>query len=267
MKTIFSLLVTTSLFFFSSCISMKPVEGDGNLVAEKINISDYDEIEISNGPLKVNYTQSVEAPFLEVTTDQNIYDMFEFIVKDGNKLSIRPKKEHRRGHNFRPTQFTVTTNSSKLKKADLAGYADFNVNGPLLSDKLELQLAGSGTIHLNDSTTVGEVDVDLAGSGTLIASALFCATFDADIAGSGTLKLAGTAKQASLDIAGSGKMKAYDFVVTDLKCNIAGSGDVEITANGTIDSKVAGSGTVRYKGNPSNIIKKNFGSGSVEKVD
>lgn len=267
MKTIFSLLITVNLILFNGCISMKTENGNGNLVTEKINISDYDEIEISSGPIDINYRQSADAPALEVTTDQNIYSMFEFVVEDGNKLSIRPKKEYRRGYNFRPTQFMVTTNSKILKKADMAGHANFNINSPLVSDKLDVNLAGSGTINLNDSTTISEMNVDLAGSGTLNASALACMTFDADIAGSGTLRLAGSANQVSLDIAGSGEMKAFDFVVTDLNCNIAGSGDVEITANGTIDSKVAGSGSIRYKGNPTNIIKKNFGSGSVKKVD
>lgn len=267
MKTKLSFLgLALLLLFLNGCIPSRIINGNGELVTEIISITDYDKIQTA-GSVKVNYTQSEEAPFFEVTTDSNIFEKFEFIVSDDGILRIRPKQEFRRGYNFRPTQFTVTTNSTQLHKAELAGSSQFHANSTLTTDDLKINIAGSGTIHLHESVTAKEIYTDIAGSGTFIGEALYINRLKGEVAGSGTIILAGNAEKATFNIAGSGEVRGYDFTVDEMKCEIAGSGDIEMTVNQKIDASIAGSGRIKYKGDATDINRSVAGSGSIKKVD
>jgi len=240
------------------------VRGDGNLITQEIPISDYDKIEASNS-MKINYVQSTDAPGLTITTDQNIFEKYYFIVKD-NTLEIKPKREFRHAR-FLPTEFTVTTNSSTLKKAELAGSIDLNTNSPIHTDKLTVKLAGSGNINLNEQVKTDKLNVEIAGSTTVNAFSLEGKEFDGEIAGSGKINLGGIMQKASFEIAGSGTVRAFDLQVEDLTCDIAGSGDIEVSVSNRIKAGIAGSGTIKYKGNPATIDKDVAGSGTIKKVD
>lgn len=271
-KTMLACLASL-LFILSGCMPGKVIRGDGDLVTHAIDISDYTHIQTGGASMKINYIQSDEAPYFEITTDKNIYEMFEFITEDEKTLKVRPKKEYRSGknifrqYNFRPTEFTVNTNSSKLKDVDVAGHIEFNVNSPLIAEDLDFSLAGSGYIKLNERTTANKVEIEIAGSATMEAVDLHCNSVDSNIAGSGTIKLSGSAEKASFEIAGSGDVRSFDFVVDNLHCSIAGSGDIEAFANNKINFDVAGSGKLKYKGNATDINRSIAGSGSVTKVD
>lgn len=258
-------LFACSLLLMNSCFPFQRIKGDGDIITEVININDYDELQAGNTSMKIEYIQSDEAPALTIITDRNIFDMYD-IRTDGNKLKIIPKPEYKQAH-FSPTEFTVITNSSGLKKVDAAGSIDFFLNSPLITENLDIDLAGSGTINLNDSVSFNTLDIDLAGSATINAFALFGQKIDGDIAGSGKLNLGGAMQKVSFEIAGSGTVRAFDLQVEDMSCSIAGSGDIEISVSNSIHADIAGSGRIKYKGNPQDIKKSVAGSGSIKQVD
>lgn len=266
MKTkLASCLFLSMVLLLTSCFPFNRVKGDGNLVTEEISIGDYDEIDISGTSAVVNYQQSDAAPALKVTTDKNIYDMYEFKT-DGNKLLIRPKHDFRKSM-ISPTEFTVTTQSTKLTDADLAGAVEFNLNSPLKSEKLNLDAAGNGTMNLNDSVCVEKMKVSIAGKGLLNAPSIFVNEFKGETAGSGKLNLGGKAEEVKFETAGSGHINAFDLVATNLSCEIAGSGDADVNVSNNLSVSIAGRGSVRYKGNPANISKSIGGVGSVKQAD
>lgn len=90
---------------------------------------------------------------------------------------------------------------------------------------------------------------------------------DCEIAGSGTVSLSGKTEKMNIKSAGSSKIKAFGLETEELTCKAAGSTHIEITANKAISTKIAGSGTIRYKGNPNIKEKSIIGSGSITKVD
>ncbi|MFQ9020782.1 MAG: GIN domain-containing protein [Parabacteroides merdae] len=63
------------------------------------------------------------------------------------------------------------------------------------------------------------------------------------------------------------RSKRSGLETEELTCKAAGSTHIEITANKAISTKIAGSGTIRYKGNPNIKEKSIIGSGSITKVD
>ena len=85
--------------------------------------------------------------------------------------------------------------------------------------------------------------------------------------GSNTIVLGGTVGTAEFSIAGSGTVRAFDCTMDELECKIAGSGDIEAFVVNKIKAEIAGSGSVKYKGDPQDIQKKVMGSGKIEKVE
>jgi hypothetical protein len=264
-KVVLGFLCCLGLLGLSCCFPFQVIKGDGDLVTQEISISDYNTIKVSNGSINLTYSQSEETPGLTVTVDRNIFDKYVFEVKD-SELHIVPKEEYKRT-GFNPTVFTVTTNSTGLNKLDAAGDIDFKVNNPLLTDELELRLAGSTKVNFNDSLILNKFNVSIAGSGNLNVPAVTGNSFNGRVAGSGKLILGGEITKASFEIAGSGTVRAFDLWVDDIKCKIAGSGDIDISVNNSITAEVAGSGRIKYHGDPQSITKNVAGSGSIKKVD
>ena len=260
-----TIALCTALLLLNSCFPFQKVKGDGDVTTEVLTIGDYNVLQAGNSSMKIEYRQSDGAPALSVTTDKNIFDMYDIRVED-NKLKILPKKEFDKA-TFFPTEFTVVTNSKSLRKVEAAGSITFDINSPFAADKLEIDLAGSGTVNLNDSVSLDKLRIEMAGSATLNAFALCGREFNGDIAGSGKLNLGGVMQKASFKIAGSGTIRAFDLQVESMSCDIAGSGDIEISVSNSIQANVAGSGRIKYKGDPQDIKKSIAGAGSVKKVD
>lgn len=260
------LLLSCSLLAFSGCIPTKTIQGDGNVTTQSVSITDYDHLSIEGGTITVDYTQADAPSALQIKTDQNIFEKYEFKTEE-NELIIRPKKEFRRHTNFKPTEFVVTTNSRSLKQYEGAGSVTFNANSPMQGEKFEADIAGSGAILLNDSAIFTKLKVEIAGSGEFKGMKINAGEMEGDIAGSNTFNLGGNIGKADFSIAGSGRVYAFDCTIDHLGCEIAGSGDITATVTTSIKAEIAGSGSVRYKGNPQNIEKSVMGSGNIQKVD
>lgn len=244
MKKLYSL---TSFFsfltgLFSSC-NIQTIPGNGDVANKVIPIEDYNTIQISAGNIDLKYTQSDEsAPFLSIETDQNIHDILE-IKSSNNELTIHPREGQIK---ISPTLFIVTTNSTALK---------------------ELCMEGSGNCDLGNGLNGENLTIKLAGTGTVKADSIDITNLDCKIAGSSTLCLSGRAKAMNIESAGNSEVKSFDLETEDLNCSAAGKTQIEITANKTISAKIAGSGTIHYKGNPEIKHKDIAGIGSITKTD
>lgn len=95
MKTRIIYLCLLVIFSTTGCIPTQTIKGDGNITTENIPVSEYDCLELEGGGMVVNYTQSEAPEGLEIKTDRNIFEKYEFNVEN-HKLKIRPKKEFRK---------------------------------------------------------------------------------------------------------------------------------------------------------------------------
>lgn len=243
MKKSYSFILVLILMagLLCSC-HINKVSGDGNVVSKEIPIKDYDEIQIEGENVDFKYMQSDDVPYLKVETDQNIMDLLD-INTDSKVLVVRPKNRHT---GINPTRFIVITNSTAPKEFKMAGGGNCDLGKGLNGKKLEIRFAGGGTIK---------------------ADSIAITRLDCEIASSGTVSLSGKTEKMNIKSAGSSKIKAFGLETEELTCKAAGSTHIEITANKAISTKIAGSGTIRYKGNPNIKEKSIIGSGSITKVD
>jgi hypothetical protein len=89
----------------------------------------------------------------------------------------------------------------------------------------------------------------------------------ASISGSGKVDLAGRTQNFDLDLSGAGKATCYDLMSGNTKVEISGAGSAEVFASVKLEARVSGAGSVKYKGNATNVQQQISGAGSVKKVD
>ena len=83
------------------------------------------------------------------------------------------------------------------------------------------------------------------------------------LSGSGNLTGSGTAETLRVTLSGSGNAWFTRLVADDVRAVLSGSGNIYVTANGSLDASVPGSGTIVYAGSPQEVTKSVTGSGVV----
>lgn len=129
----------------------------------------------------------------------------------------------------------------------------------------ELQVNGGGKIISENSIASDYMSASVAGSGSLDVD-LKGNTVKAEVSGSGTLILRGYATSADVLVSGSGYVNGFNCPLETAKVKVNGTGKCELNVSNTIEAVVAGSGSVKHKGNTKNATKKIYGTGVVERA-
>ncbi|MFI8379923.1 head GIN domain-containing protein [Leeuwenhoekiella sp. NPDC079379] len=216
----------------------KKIQGNGNLVTNNRDLSDYDEVGVA-GSFDVILIAGKEGK-ISVEAEDNLQEYIITEVK-GNKLKIYTKD----GYNLNTSRnnvITITVPFEDISKVSMAGSGDIIGKDLITADQFECAVAGSGDMVL-------EVNAK---------------NISASVAGSGDLTLSGKSDKSILKVAGSGDLDASDLNSTDAEASVAGSGDISLNCDGgDLKASVAGSGDIRYSGKPNNVSSKIVGSGSV----
>lgn len=134
-----------------------------------------------------------------------------------------------------------------------------------MKNVLELRVNGAGKILSENSISADQLTVGLAGAGSLDVD-IKGNVVTSELSGSGTLTLRGYATSLNAVISGSGTMKAFDCPLETVTLKVSGSGNSELNATTSADVFVYGTGTVKIKGNTKNLMKKVYGTGTVDRA-
>ena len=236
-KLIITSIILTMSFTINaqSWWNSKKVRGNGKMTTEVRKTSNYDAVS-SAGNFDVKLVPGKEGK-ITLNGEENLMKYVITEVKKG-KLIIKVKKHT----NIRITKkFVVTVPYRDIEKVALAGSGDITNSGTIKAEDFKVALAGSGDIKLTLST--GNVKTSIAGSGNV--------------------NLNGNSDSLVCSIAGSGDVNAYGLSTKSTSVSVAGSGNVKTTVSESIKARVAGSGTIYYKGKPDKIDSKSNGSGRI----
>ncbi len=217
----------------------KKINGDGNMVTKKRNVSDYDAIKVK-GSLDVSLVSGTEGK-LSIEGESNLVQYIVTEVK-GSELKIYVEK----GYYLRPTR--------GKKLLITVPFKDLN----------RVTLAGSGEIYSTDVIKASDFRTGISGSGDvkLVVEAQNTEGF---VTGSGDLELSGSSNMFDCSVTGSGDLEAYRLNAKEVVASVTGSGDVQVTATESIKARITGSGDILYKGNPEKEDKKVTGSGDISR--
>ncbi len=131
----------------------------------------------------------------------------------------------------------------------------------------DIAVSGSGKVRTEGTfRNVGDLKTAVSGSGKLTLS-VEARNIKSAISGSGSIELSGSAHRLDAAVSGSGKILALDVLSEECKVAISGSGNARVHCTQAIDSTIAGSGNVRYKGNPDKVKATVAGSGNITSID
>ncbi len=226
--TVVTLIITGCIIV----INGKLVEGSGNIITNKRDVSEFQKVHLK-GSGDVFLTIGEEQSLI-IKTDDNILPLIETDVS-GKKLTISHGKHH-----LRPTAFEVFITVKYLEGVTISGSGDVHGKDRFVADAFYAEISGSGDMDL-------EVETGMLTS---------------KISGSGTIQLSGKAEDYTAAISGSGEINAFDVQAKTVSVKISGSGNCRVYATESLDVKISGSGDVHYKGRPQ-INTKISGSGSL----
>ena len=251
----FVLILAVVSLLAAGCKQIK-IEGDGQVQTRQFAAGDFREIRLYGYNLEFDYTQAPDsAPALEITLDENLFDMLE-IEATGNTLLIRPKNPYQVPA---PTRFRVRARSRSLSELKKAGSGTFRVVSPLTTERLSVSAAGSGEIVLADTATVDVLKTDLTGRNFFQAWRLGCEDLTGKSSGENVFFLGGRVKKAAFKSAGDGTVKAPLCRFSTLLCKSAGKMEIEARVSEKMEIKSAGYLKVQYWGTPE-IYKKTAGT-------
>ncbi len=211
-------------------------DGDGKITTDTRNPGEFHSVDLE-GAYDVTIVQG-PASEVRIETDQNLFQNITTTIKNG-VLTISSEGI------LRPTKnVAVTITSPNYNAVDIEGSSDVKASTPITSDNLKLDLEGSGSFNLEVHTQ----------------------HLKSEIEGSGDIKLSGNANSHSVEIDGSGDLSAGNLAADTTKVEINGSGDASLNVQNRLDASIAGSGSVRYRGDVKDVHTSIEGSGSVDRA-
>jgi hypothetical protein len=236
------LLLLPVIILTSSCRwgNGKRVKGSGNIKTEERSVSAFDKVEV-HGAIDVYVSQGALQP-VKIEGDDNLLEYIE-VKQEGEKVIVR----NRKGYNLKPTRgVKIYVTSPSYADIDVSGACDIVGQTKVTSNSsLKLHVSGAGDINM---------DVDVP-------------EVTAEISGSGSIKMTGKTRDFYCEMSGAAKAKCFDLLAENVKVDISGAGDADVYASIKLDAEVSGAGSVRYKGNATDVDQKVSGAGSVKKAD
>ena len=108
--------------------------------------------------------------------------------------------------------------------------------------------------------------ITLSGSGIVTVAGIAAPRFTVAVPGSGIVRASGTTTRLDVSVAGSGDAELYQLTAREVRASVPGSGRIAVTATGSLDAAIAGSGAVTYAGGPAQVTTHVTGSGAVVPV-
>jgi|GEM_PF-209075 len=129
-----------------------------------------------------------------------------------------------------------------------------------------LTVSGTSNIKGENEFTLTDFTVNSSGS-TDMKLNIKANKVIAEISGAGDLLINGAAKELIATIRGAGDFDAKDFVCNKVIVNASGAGDAKVNATEELSGNCSGAGSVKFKGNPTNVKITQTGAGSVMPYD
>jgi hypothetical protein len=232
------------LFAFLSTVSVNAqwysssrIKGNGKIITDKRNTSDYDEIKVG-GSFDVELVSGKEGE-ITIKGEENLLPLI-IVEVEGKVLKIYPKKNT----NMSSTKtITVTVPFETISDVSLGGSGSILGKSTIKASRFTAKVSGSG-------------DIDLTIDADDVASSL---------SGSGDITLKGKTTNFDCKLSGSGDITAYELYALNSNATMSGSGNIKINCSNNLIARIFGSGDIDFKGNPKTKDTKVNGSGRITK--
>lgn len=240
-KSIFTLGV---LFLFTTSTLIAQVNN-----YDVMNIVDFHSISVNSA--YTVYVKQSNKEEVRVEAEKDIYELTEITVKEGI-LHIDIKKDDSK---------TSKSIWQKIDNIKLLPTLKVYVS---IKDVQKLSVNGNGKLITENSIASDNLNLLVAGKGSMEVD-LKTKTLEAKLAGPGDLTINGYTDDLILENSGAGSIDAFKFESQNASATLYGLGSIKMNVSEKLDAKIYGSGNISVKGATKEIIKKEYGSGIVER--
>lgn len=198
------------------------------------------------------YVKQTNKQEVKIEALSEIYEATEIKVEDGILMVNVERKPD-------------PTNKSLWAKID-----DIKLNPTMkvyvsMKEVNSLQVNGGGKIISENSIASDDMELGLTGSGSMNID-IKGKKIETNLSGSGIIAIKGYATSNDIHISGSGNLNAFNCELENAKITVGGSGNAEINVSENLEAYIMGSGSIKHKGNTKKVMKKVYGSGSVDRA-
>lgn len=237
MKKINITLAIISLLFISCSDDNLFITGQGEIITQEIELEDFNSIAMSGSHEVIISKGAIQK--IEVTGHSNIIERLNrSIQQDTWEITLK-------NGNYKNADLEIHIIIPETNNLYLSGSGSIIVNEFSSTNNVTISNSGSGQIELNKNSGCENLTISMDGSGSVYANNQFedLQELDIDMDGSGNYFGAkNKTENCKIDISGSAQCDVfvYDF----LSVKIAGSGEVNYKGNPTIETNISGSGKV-----------------------
>jgi hypothetical protein len=234
------LLILNLLFLFGCKKSCDCLKSTGSISTEERSLTAINSINIKNNiDVKIHYGTEYK---LTVRGGSNLLEKIETKVENGT-LYIRNKNKCNWVRKFDP-QLQVNIWLPELSSI----YLEDASADVVFEDSIPVK-----NFRLDSFSSIGNYQLKFKGD--VVTLAIHNGAADLDALGSiGTLYLYGV---------GYGKLNCEQLQTLNTYTDNQGTNDFYVNALNTLEVRISGSGDIYYKGNPPNILKREYGSGKL----
>lgn len=198
------------------------INGEGPVMTKTFDFKDFDAIRI-NGSADIVFTQA-DAWEVTVRTQENIFDVLDYEVKDG--VLVLDTKDHQ---TIRAEEYEVIVNAPQLKEIEMNGAGDVKIPGGLRSEgDFKVEINGAGDVDIT-RIVCKELKISANGACDVDAQGIDVESVKVEINGAGDVELSGKAGRADLEVNGAGDINASNLQVAgEVKKHAAGLAKIRI---------------------------------------
>lgn len=219
------------------CNVIDYVRGNGEISSEKRLLDDFSKISL-RGNYEIGLKKGPRSQIV-IVTDSNLLEYIDTQVEN----EVLVVESIRKISSDNGIKIYITY--QELESLKSAGASVINTEGPITSERFELEVPGAGLVDL-------EVDVT---------------DLEIMLAGAGLVKIKGRAENQNVSLNGVGNLKAFDLESRFCEVTVSGMGGAEINVKENLLARVNGVGSIKYRGNPKKVDEKVSGVGTIRADD
>lgn len=206
---------------------------------KEFKIADFTKI-TATGNFKVTLIKGTENKVKAINSDQNIDDDQLFAEVQGTELILKLIKD-----------------TYKVRKVEYIVY---------YKEVFELHAKRGAWFKSEELFTNKSLDLNVE-SGGGIKIKVDCNTVDVVIKNGGTVNISGKSENANFSINKGGNIAAYNLVTTNSNSKVMFGGEILVNVTKSLFAVVKSGGTIKYKGNPTEVSEEIKLGGKIVKLD
>ena len=212
------------------------VSGNGNVVEETRDVSDFTGVHVSTG-IDVYLSEGNDFE-VTVEADENLIEVILTEVK-GDMLVVKTDRVNIRRAKSKKVHVTLP----ELTELKISSAGDCEGRTPFKCDDLRLGISSAGDLSL-------EVEADK----------IFL-----DISSSGDAKIEGSTNVLDASLSSAGGLYAYDLIAKKVDVGVSSAGDARVHATEEISMNASSAGNIYYMGDAQIIHKRKSSAGDIIK--